>query len=152
MTEEKLEVASIQVEVTPELLAEWYKAQKDLAFLKAREAQLRSIIFKNKFPNPVEGTNTVALDDGTSAVIKATHVINRNVDIGSLDALRAAQQQEGYNGPKVNLDEVIRWKPELSVTAYKALTAEEQMFVDQALIVKPGSPQLEITIPKRAKV
>jgi hypothetical protein len=143
MTEEKLEVASIQVEVTPELLAEWYKAQKDLAFLKAREAQLRSIIFKNKFPNPVEGTNTV---------IKATHVINRNVDIGSLDALRAAQQQEGYNGPKVNLDEVIRWKPELSVTAYKALTAEEQMFVDQALIVKPGSPQLEITIPKRAKV
>lgn len=152
------------VEVTPNVLAaedlaEWYRLQKELARVKACEAIMRSKVFKFYFPVPEEGTNTVPLNDGTGAVIKAQHVINRSVDVGSFEALRAAQtlaleaQSAGGaapNAPVLQFDKLVKWKPEVSITDYRKLTKEEQLYFDQCLIIKPGSPQLEITIPKRA--
>ncbi len=137
--------------VTPQDLAEWYRVQEQLSKLKSAEALMRSRIFKFFFKNPKEGTNKVPLNDGTGAEIKATHVINRSVDIGSLDALKATMGTEGSNLPKLNLDELIKWKPEVSISAYRQLTDEERNAFDQCLIIKPGSPQLEVSIPKRAK-
>lgn len=136
-------------EVTPADLAQWYKMKADLGKLKSAEALLRSRIFKFFFPNPKEGTNKVPLNDGTGAQLKADHTIGRTVDQGSLDALRDEMKVEGYNGPKLNLDELVKWKPEVSITHYRQLTEEERMFFDRALIIKPGSPQMEINIPKR---
>jgi hypothetical protein len=155
-----------QDEVTAEDLKQWYLLHEQLGKLKSAEALLRGRIFKGMVKDPKEGTNTVPLNDGTGAVLKAQHVINRSVDVGTLDALRKAQadalamqQQpstvaaEGVvppNAPKLPFDELIKWKPELSITKYKELTAEERMYFDQCLVIKPGSPQLEIVIPKRA--
>lgn len=136
--------------VTAADLAEWYKVKQQLGKLKSAEALMRTRIFKFFFKAPKEGTNKVDLNDGTGAQLKADHTINRTVDIGSLDALKAQQAVEGYNGPKLNYDELIKWKPEVSITAYRQLTDEERHFFDQCLIIKPGSPQMEISIPKRA--
>ena len=137
--------------VTGTDLAEWYRVKEELGKLKSKEALLRSRIARFYFPNPVEGTNTEEIGDGTGAVVKLSYVINRTVDQGALDALREAQKVEGSNAPKINLDELVKFKPEVVISAYRELTDEEQHFFDQALIIKPGSPQLEITIPKRPK-
>jgi hypothetical protein len=136
--------------VTAQELAEWYHLSNDLKLMKAKESALRAKIFGFYFPNPKEGTNKFDLKDGTGAVLKATHVINRSVEPGSLDALKAAMHQDGSNLPKLCLDELIRYKPELAVSEYRKLTAEEALVFDQCLIIKPGSPSLEITIPKKA--
>lgn len=139
--------------VTAADLAEWYRLQAELGKLKSAEALLRSKIFKHYFPAPTEGTNKFELNDGTGAVLKATHVINRSIDPGALDALKAAQHEAapGSNVPKLPLDELVRYKPELAVSEYRKLTDEERIFFDQCLIIKPGSPQMEISIPKKAK-
>jgi len=136
--------------VTPADLAEWYKIKAQLGKLKSAEALMRTRIFKFFFKAPKEGTNKVDINDGTGAQLKADHTINRSVDIGSLEALRDQQKVEGYNGHKLNFDELVKWKPEVSITAYRQLTDEERNLFDQCLIIKPGSPQMEIVIPKRA--
>lgn len=138
--------------VTPEDLAQWYTMKQELSRLKSAEALLRARIFRFYFPTPKEGTNNQPLNDGTGAVLKGQYVINRAVDIGALDALRKAQQEavEGSNAPKLNFDELVKWKPEVAITKYRELTEEERHYFDQCLVITPGSPQVEITIPKRA--
>lgn len=131
-------------EVTSTDLAEWYKMQQKLAKLKSAEALLRNKIFKGLFLAPTEGTNKHQLNDGTGAVLKATHVINRSVDEGALDALK-----EELRNKKIKTADLIRYKPELVISEYRKLTDEEQKLFDRVLIVKPGTPQMEIVIPKR---
>lgn len=138
-------------QVTAADLAEWYRLQSELARIKAAEALLRSKIFKHFFPAPKEGTNNYELSDGTGAVLKGTYVINRDVDPGALDARRKLQNEEGFNGTKLKLDNLIKWKPEVKIAEYRKLTDEERLQFDQCLIIKPGSPQMKIEIPKRAK-
>lgn len=137
--------------VTMADLQEWYRLKQELGKIKSAEALLRSKIFGFYFTDPKEGTNKHELNDGTGAVLKGTHVINRSVDQGSLDAYRDQMGQEGSNLPKLNLGALIKWKPEVVIGEYRKLTAEEQLAFDQCLVIKPGSPQLEITIPKKAK-
>lgn len=137
--------------VTNADIAAWYRAKQALAQAKQTEALLRSRVFHGFFPEPVEGTNKHEINDGTGAVLKATHVIIRTVDEPSLEALQNAIGVEGSNVPKLPLGKLIRWKPEVVIAEYRKLTAEEMHAFDTALIIKPGSPQLEVTIPKRAK-
>ena len=136
--------------VTAEDLARWYKLKNQLAKVKGEEAMLRSRIFKHYFPTPTEGSkeNKVPLNDGTGAILQADHVINRTVDEQQLEALRTAIAEKGSNLPQINLANLIRWKPELNKTEYNKLSTDERHTMDTALIIKPGSPQLEIKIPK----
>lgn len=145
--------------VTVADLAEWYRLHEELGRIKSAEALLRGRIFKHFFPAPKEGTNNAPLQDGTGAVLKGQHVINRSVDQGALDALRKAQSEaierakaDGSGAPNIpllKLDELVKYKPEVSITKYRELTEEERHHFDQCLVIKPGSPQLEIVIPKR---
>lgn len=135
--------------VTQADLIEWYKLKEELGKLKAKEGLLRSRIFKFYFPAPVEGMNKVPTNDGTGGEIKGTHKINRTVDPASLDGLKDELAQEGYNGPLLKLDELIKYTPELVLSAYRTLTEEERLFFDRALIIKDGSPELKIEVPKK---
>ena len=137
--------------VTPKDLADWYVVKKRMAVDKAAEAMMRSRIFKFFFPTPEEGTNTHPLKDGTGAELKAVYNIDRKVDEGELEALKAAMAEEGSNLPQFKLDELIVWKPELKIAAYRKLSEEDQQVFDRILVVKPGMPQVDIKIPARAK-
>jgi hypothetical protein len=53
--------------------------------------------------------------------------------------------------PTLHIDKLVKWKPEVAITEYRKLTEEERNRFDQCLVIKPGSPSLEIVIPKRAK-
>jgi hypothetical protein len=147
--------------VTPEELAQWYKLRETLAQVKQAEALLRARIYRHYFKDPKEGTNNHPINDGTGAVLKAQRTIDRKVDVAALDALRKAQEEQWGEAkvpgavpevPLLKLDELVVWKPELSITNYRKLTDNEKHYFEQCLIIKDGSPQLEIVIPKRAQV
>lgn len=131
-----------QNQVTQEDLAAWYQMSQELRTLKAKESLLRKKIFGSAFPDPKEGTNNYDLADGY--VLKGQHVLNRDVDIGALDALKPKLREEG-----VNPDNLVKYKPELKKAEYNKLTQEQKQLFDQCLIIKPGSPSLEIVLPAK---
>lgn len=135
--------------LTREDLYEWYRLQKELARIKASESLLRKKIARHTFPEPVEGTNTSEPLDDSGAVIKMTHVINRKVIPTEFFELQEKINTEGSNLPKIDLDELVVFKPELVIKAYRTLTEEERHVFDQCLEIKDGSPGMEIVIPKR---
>lgn len=132
--------------VTQTDLNEWDALQKQLSALKSAEMLLRMKIFKGLFVNPVEGTNTLPLGD-EGWVIKAKYPINRKPDVALLTARAAELRAAG-----IPLDTVIRTIPELATGEYRKLTEEQRNLLDQVMEVKPGSPALEIVLPKRAQV
>jgi hypothetical protein len=123
-------------------LVEWYNIQKELKKIKAREMLLRTKIFGFFFPSPKEGTNNYDMPDGY--VLKGKHTINREVDLGAFQAMREQFSQAG-----IHPDAILQWKPSLRLKEYRELTAEQLDLFDQCLIVKPGSPALEIVLPKK---
>lgn len=128
--------------ITQADVEEWYRLQDELRKVKTKEMLLRKKIFEAVFPEPKEGTNSVELGDGY--VLKGKHVINRTIDEGSLQAMSKELQEAG-----INTDELIEWKPSLKTREYRKLTAEQIHLFDQVLIVKDGSPGLEIVQAKR---
>lgn len=123
-------------------LWEWFRLQEQLKKVKAAEMLLRAKIFKHFFPMPTEGTNSHPLQEGY--VLKGKHTINREVDPGAVTVMRPRFAAAG-----INSDTLIKWDPSLRLAEYRTLTQEQMHLFDQALIVKPGSPALEIVLPKR---
>lgn len=142
-------------------LAQWYETKKQLDALKAKEMLLRTRIFRFYFPEPKEGTNTVVLPD--TYQLKGTRVVNRKIVDEAMQALchRPTIGMDGHGnalyGPSkleaagIRTDMLIKWKPELAITIYRELTAEQQHLVDQMLLIDDGSPQLKIDPPKAPK-
>lgn len=143
--------------VTPAELAKWFLLKKQLAEVKAAESLMRSRIAKFFFPTPEEGTNNHPLKDGTGAVLKLVHSIDRKVDEAELEALKAAladaetNPESNLRGMEFDFDKLIVWKPELKTAEYRKLSEAEVQVFDRVLTVKPGSPQVDIKIPARAK-
>lgn len=129
--------------VSHEDLATWYKLSKELKALKVKESLLRKKIFHGAFPEPNEGTNSLVLTDGYC--LKGKYTISRDIDIGSLGALKETLREN-----KINVDILVNYKPSLVLREYRKLNEEERNLFDQCLIVKPGSPALEIVLPKRS--
>lgn len=132
----------------------WYKMQADLSSLKRAESIMRARIFRHLFPLPKEGTNSLELDTlpmlsglaPTGNVIKCVHKIQRDIDVAALTTLTPKFQES-----KLPLPHLVKYTPELVLKEYRKLTDEEMQLFDQALIVKPGSPQIEIVLPASAK-
>lgn len=134
--------AAFAAEVTQNDLNDWYLLQKQLAAIKDQELVLRKKIFVAWFKSPKEGTNNLPLTDGW--VLKAVYPVNRKVDVPKLSVKRQDLQDAG-----LKLDDLIKYKPEVSVTEYKKLTDEQRKLFDEILEISPGTPQMEIVLPKR---
>ncbi len=130
--------------VTQEDLSQWFVMQEQLKKLKASEMLLRQKIFGFYFPAPKEGTNSVPLPD--QYVLKGKYTVNREIDPGALQAMR-----ERFALANVSADKLVQYKPSLVLSEYRTLTEEQRQLFDQALIIKPGSPALEIVLPAKAK-
>lgn len=129
--------------VTQADLAAWYEMAQQLKTLRAKEMTLRKKIFGNAFPDPKEGTNSYKLADGY--MLKAQHKLDRSIDPGAFDAMKDVLRKH-----EINPDSLVRYKPELVLREYRALGEKDRQLFDQCLIVKPGSPSLEIVMPKKA--
>lgn len=141
-------------ELCQEDVFDWYAMQDQLSALKASEMLMRQKIYKTMFVDPKEGTNKSLLPDGWE--LKAQRVVERKVDEGALAVLsskitnaQGGEEPSVFEKNGISADKVIRWKPELAKAAYNTLTAEQQKIVDRALIIKDGSPQLEIVLPAK---
>lgn len=122
----------------------WYEMQEQLRKLRASEMLMRERLFGHYFPDPKEGTNIHPIGDGY--LLKGTYKINRLVDEGAVSQLSPVLWERGYN-----LDELLHYKMSLRLSEYRKLTAEQQKFFDQVLLIKPGAPSLEIVEDKKAK-
>jgi hypothetical protein len=128
----------------------WFNLKLKLAEVKVAEAVLRAKIARGYFPKPEEGTNNFDLADiGDTAggVLKLGHSIERNVDEAVLTQKDFQESWKKLKIPNV----LIKWEPKLSITLYRTLTDEQRAVVDTALIIRDGSPQLDIKIPKRPR-
>lgn len=123
-------------------LQEWYKAKQELARVKSREMLLRMKVFRACFPVPKEGTNSFELPDGY--VLKATYGLNRDVDMGAFQVLKPMLEENN-----ISADALVQYRASLKKAEYNKLTEEERRLVDQALIIKPGSPSMDIVKPKK---
>ena len=130
--------------VSQEELAEWYRLQEQLKKIKASEMLLRQKIFGAYFQAPVEGTNSAPLTDGW--VLKGKYTINREIDPGAFGAMKEQFLRAG-----IAADSLVQYKPSLVLKEYRTLTEEQRQLFDSALILKPGSPALEIMLPAKAK-
>ncbi len=123
-----------------EKLSEWYRISEDLKILKSRERELRIEVFNCYFPNPEEGSSTRNLGGGYK--LRCQYKLNRNID---LDLLAVLSEK---------LDETVRkgltnTKVSLNLNTYRRLSSSDRQIVDNALIIKPGAPSIEIIPPKK---
>lgn len=140
-----------------EKLAHWYNLKKQLSDIKAAESKLRRELFAFMFKDPVEGSNKFDLQDGYE--VRATHVIDRTPKKELMEEFqqlvdRSRNPPPGCNDiltpeelavwDTVKLEELLRWKPELSVSAYRKLTPAQLNLFDRLLVIKEGSPQLDV--------
>lgn len=144
-------VAVPENQVTQDDLTKWYQLQEQLKAVKASEMLLRTKIYKGLFVEPTEGTNSVPLSEGW--VLKAKRTIQRDIDLAAFQALATLDQetqQSKFSEVGIAPELMIKWKPELVIKAYRTLTPEQLAIFDQALIIKDGSPALEIVLPASA--
>jgi len=120
-------------------LEDWYRISQELKTLKQIELDMRRELFMEYFADPVEGTNVVDIDGGWQLV--GGYPFTRTIDPAALDAVI---EQLGNT-----LDNVVVFKPSLSVTGYRKLDDDARLILDQALVIKPGTPTL--TIRKKGK-
>ena len=129
--------------VTQEDLNTWVQLSEKLSALKSAEALLRTKIFRGLFPKPIEGTNKVPLSAGW--VLSATYPISRKPDLAMLVAKAQELRDAG-----IVIESVIKHTPELITSAYRTLSETQRHLMDQVMDIKPGSPQMELKLPKRA--
>lgn len=146
-------------------LAVWYTLKQEAAAAILRERTMRARLFAHFFPAPVEGTNTFVLPDGFQ--LKGKYPISREIDAGALQGLRDAtvggmrEQLKALNldvsahaddvpvvvALGISLDKLTKWTPDLVVKEYRTLTAEQRYILDMCMVIKPGSPAMEVVPP-----
>jgi hypothetical protein len=106
--------------------------------------KLRKALFGHFYPDPKEGTNTAALENGWK--LKGVYKIDRKVLVEAIPATREAMEKIG-----VNIDTLIEWDPSLKISAYRALSDATKSIFDKVLLIKPGAPSLELAPPPTTK-
>ncbi|UPT53337.1 hypothetical protein [Synechococcus phage Yong-L2-223] len=128
-------------------LENWHKLAIEVAKLRDQENELRREIVDEFFAGAEEGTNTITLDYGK--VLKANVTINRKVDAEQLEALKTTAKDTGKTSVLMAIDTLFTYKPSLSVSGWRGMTAEEQKVFADVITEQPGSPSLSIDTPKR---
>lgn len=130
-----------------ELVSVWNAHVNLLEIIKEiipAEMDARKTVFARAFPDPKENTNTLELAAGWK--LKAVHKLDRKIDEATLSVVLEELAKMG-----VNVDLLIKYKPELELAAYRTMTAENLVVFNQAITTKPGSPQMELVAPKVKK-
>jgi hypothetical protein len=132
------------------LLDEWAAAVAAAAAAKLvieKEQELRKQVASLFFTEPKEGVNTIDLAQKWK--LKLTYKVDRKVDEASIAAVKEQLTEMG-----ISIDTLLQYKPSLATSAYKSLVDVNPLagkIFDQALIIKPASPTLELVPPKEAK-
>lgn len=127
------------------MLQEWYALQTQLAELKAKEIDLRRLMVSYYYPAPTVGTNRMDLGGGYD--LKLDFGYDYKVDEAALDGVTKTDIKKH----KLPMDELVVFKPVLSVKVFNSLTDDQREFVEEAFLEKKEkSPQLKIVPAKGA--
>lgn len=122
-------------------LNEWYAIKQQIAVLSAQELDLRIKLLGTYFDAEfVAGSRTIKLP--TQWRLKAQRPWSYKLTDENGETKFALSR---FNPELAN--NLVRWKPDLSVTAYKSLSVDWQKVFDPALTIKPDSPQLTLIEP-----
>lgn len=114
-------------------LNEWLVICGQIRALQEEEKALHIGLFNAAFPKPKEGTNTFELRDGR--IVKGEYKINYKVDEAAVFGVQAELAK--FDDPQAAL--LFRQKHELSLGAYRKLTAKAKKVADKAITKKPAS-------------
>lgn len=128
-----------------QILAEWQDDRVKLAYYKEQEKDKRIVLFAGAFPQPVEGVNRLKLTDGRT--IKAQYSISRKIDEAALPITLNHMRELGV----ANTDVLVTYKPSLAKREWNTLSEDNKLAFSAAVIAKPGTPSLEIEMPKALK-
>lgn len=137
------------------LLTVWNEQAATLAAAKASEMELRQKIVKLcGNPAKTKGTEYAELGNGYRLkIVKKQNVgfikgsDGKKVDKGAVDSALSAIEKRSASGGFI-AQELVKWKPELSLTMYEKLDTEDAAIIDKVIVTSPGSPELEIVPPK----
>lgn len=127
------------------LLGRWEQVSLLCSLFGEAEMDMRKTLFAGAFPNPKENTNVHKLPDGREIV--GQHKINRRIDEAALKVTLDAMREAGV----ANWDKLVKFKPELAKSEWNSLSDEMKLKFSPAVISTPGSPSLEIRVPKRKR-
>lgn len=137
-------------ETKEQVLQKWLDANKALTDAKAVEATLRQKVVEMYPFEADEGTERVPLANGyeLKVVKKLNYTLNNKDD--ATDKALTKLEEMGERG-KLIAERLVSWKPTLSISEYRELTAGERGIIDEVLTIKPGLPSLELVEPKDKK-
>lgn len=130
------------------VIMQWKSAATEAETSKKRESELRDEVVDICFPTPKVGMNTLDLGHGykLKAEVKQNYSVQHNGTPGDYSNVQAALSKLN---PEI-ASGLIKWKAELSVSAYKQLTAEEREVVNTFVTITDGKPSLKLEEPKGA--
>lgn len=121
-------------------IARWEKAEAARLEAVSEELEARAALISLGFPSPTYGTNKTALGDGRE--LKATYTRYYKLENGP--KLQAALKVL----PSAIRDNLVKYKPEISVSAYNALEPAHKAVINEVLTITTGRPSVEIVTPK----
>jgi hypothetical protein len=125
------------------LLLMWGELTELQKKIKSVEMEIRKKVANHFVPNPEEGTNTVDLGKGWK--VKVKHKLSRTAD----EAMFATVFEE--LGDDYAKEDLFKFKPTLIQSKYNKLSDANKVIFDQCIVMKPGSPTIEIVPPKEEK-
>lgn len=137
---------AVKKEIPIEILINQHcELKAQAASAAAAELALRNLISQRLFGGKLkEGANSYKLADGRTVVL--TGKINRNIDVEAMDA-------NWEKLPPGVYEEVIRWKADLAVGAFKLAMANPStaMVLSEFVTESPGTPGYELKPAKDKK-
>lgn len=139
-------------------IIDWQNADAVLTRAKQTEMDLRKAVYAECFPAAEVGTNTLELGKGFA--LKAVRKLNYNLANGAGETETALDliTKIGNEGSFI-AERLVKWKPDLSVTEYKALQAKANEgdlaakrildIINEVLTISDGSPTLTVAEKKK---
>lgn len=128
----------------------WQEQKTQLDYFKQEEMKTRKVVVENEFANAGKGTSRVPLGNGYQLKAVKTEtlsVIKNEADKENPYSHLPALMKDL---PAHVASSILTWKPEVNTKVYNALTDAEREMVNKFVLLKDGSPALEIEAPKKA--
>lgn len=135
------------MDLSPEtlnVLKEWNEAKEQSKHWVEKESKLRDQIVKEVFnPDRDEGTESIEIQNGW--ILKSSKSLNYSLNNkdGEVSAICASL-------PDTLSKQLVRWKPELSLSNYRKLDFHTQQMFQPVLTIKPAKPVLELIPPSQS--
>ena len=132
------------------LIMSWLSAKKSLDDAKAAEMTLRETLVETYSDKRESGTENIPANGGNIKIVSAIEYKcidpsvtdqrqgnKRKAVDEALRAIAALSPEGGFIAERL-----IKWVPELSVSEYKKLNAQQKALIDRVIETKPKAPQV----------